>query len=87
MFINTLKVEFTAKLGWATEAKCNSTLVNVFQNRTDADWKCENCVPPDLQLNLNSGFTCTGYNSLQKWERTESTFHYIMPGTGPYNVS
>ena len=85
-FIIIFKVEFSAKLGWAVGTNCRTSNVNVLQNSTVASWMCENC-SPSVQVNYGSAFTCTGLNSLQKWERTESTFRYTMPGLGPFDVA
>ncbi|XP_052782927.1 protein serrate-like [Mya arenaria] len=86
---NGYEVEFSAKLGWAYRRNaCSSSNLNVYQPSSIASWICVSGCPGNrTMVNANRpGFTCTGFDASQNWERTESTFSYVFPGPGPYVI-
>ncbi|XP_052782925.1 integrin beta-like protein C [Mya arenaria] len=86
---NSYEVEFSAKLGWAYRTySCSSSNLNVYQPSSIVDWKCvSGCPVHGTIVNAKRpGLTCTGFEALQNWERTESTFSYVFPAPGPYVI-
>ncbi|WAR27664.1 LOW QUALITY PROTEIN: hypothetical protein MAR_013368 [Mya arenaria] len=84
---NSYEVEFSAKLGYEYGwNSCSSSNLN--RPSTNVAWKCvSGCPVNGTVVNANRpGFTCTGFDIAQDWERTESTFSYVFPGAGTYVI-